>query len=114
MAPLGLKFFKDAKFKMERKGFRKTEKAAPIWTWDVKPGVVQLGEAWSLQAAKEHSGYTYKSGESIRCKSGDNYSSKSEDSYSSKPWDNYSYSDTYSSSCSDSSSIISTDSDVCK
>ena len=95
---MGLKFFKGAKFKMERKIFRKSEEASPKWTWDVKPGVVQLGEAWSLQAARGTSGHRHKSG--------DNYSSRSEDSYSG--------SDTDSSSCFDSSSVISTDSNVSK
>ena len=120
MAPVGLKFFTGAKIKI----FRKTEakEAAPRWTWDVKPGVVQLGEAWSLQAARGTSGHRHKSGESIiskpgdnySCKSGDNLSSKSGDSYSSKSWDSYSYSDTDSSSFSDSSSVISTESNVSK
>ena len=130
MAPLGLKFFTSAKFKMERKIFRKSEEAAPSWTWDVKPGVVQLGEAWSLQAARGTSGHTYKAGKSIsskpgdsyRSKSGDIYSSKPEDNYSCKPGDNYSsksedsysYSDTDSSSCLDSSSVSSTDSNISK
>ena len=122
MAPVGLKFFTGAKFKMERKIFRKTEEAAPSWTWDVKPGVVQLGEAWSLQAARATSGHRHKSGESIISKSGDNYScnsgdnlsSKSGDNYSSMCGDSYSYSDTDSSSFSDSSSVISTESNVSK
>ena len=114
MAPVGLKFFTAAKFKMERKIIRKTEEAAPRWTWDVKPGVVQLGEAWSLQAARGTSGHRPKSGESISCKFGDNYSSKSGDSYSCKSEDSYSYSDTDSSSFSDSSSVISTESNVSK
>ena len=118
MAPVGLKFFTGAKIKI----FRKTEEAAPSWTWDVKPGVVQLGEAWSLQAAKGHSGYRYKSGESIISKPEDSYSSKSGNSYSSKCGDSYSCnsedslscSDTDSSSFSDSSSVISMDSNVSK
>ena len=114
MAPVGLKFFTGTKFKMERKIFRKTEEAAPSWTWDVKPGVVQLGEAWSLQAARGTSGHRHMSGESISCKFGDNYSSKSGDSHSCKSEDSYSYSYTDASSFTDSSSVISTESNVSK
>ena len=86
MAPVGLRFFTSGKFKMERKIFRKTGEALPSWTWewDGNPGVVQLGEAWSLQAARGSSGHRHKSGESISSKSGDSYISKPEDSYSSK------------------------------
>ena len=106
MAPVGLKFFTSGKFKMEKKIFRKTEEAPPRWTWDVKPGVVQLGEAWSLQAARGTSGNRDKSEDIKSCMSEDSYSCKSEDSYSCL--------DTNSSSCSDASSGISSESDVSK
>ena len=88
MAPVGLKFFTGGKYKMERYIFRKSEEEPPRWTWHVKPGVLQLDEAWSLLAATgTSSGHRYKSGESISCKSGDNYSCKSGDNYSSNSLD---------------------------